>query len=109
MLDEMSVESRHEVLNAQSEWGYTALHWCAVYNHAEVAKVLLENGCEASIPNSRGKTAWDLADTYQALDVLRLFENSSMFFHCKLPFDHWLPIPGPRVKFSFNLCVIAHL
>ena len=48
-----------------------------VYNQAGAAQLLIEKGCDTSILNSRGKTAWDLADAFTATDIQSLFESST--------------------------------
>eukprot|EP01047_Picozoa_sp_COSAG01_P039234 COSAG01_NODE_3229_length_6382_cov_76.522521_1_plen_222_part_00 len=63
-----------DVLNRQDQFGYTALHWCAAYNHADVALELLNQGCDPSICNHSGKTAWDVAESAKSNAVLQLFD-----------------------------------
>ena len=77
LLAEVHEQVLPHFLNTQTKWGYTALHWCAVYNSVEVARVLIEMKCDTSILNSRGKTAWDLADMFAAEAVLELFRSSN--------------------------------
>eukprot|EP01047_Picozoa_sp_COSAG01_P039235 COSAG01_NODE_3229_length_6382_cov_76.522521_2_plen_877_part_00 len=62
-----------DILDRQDQFGYTALHWCAAYNCADVARELLEHGCDPSICNHSGKTAWDVAESAESTEVLALF------------------------------------
>jgi serine/threonine protein kinase len=64
-----------DTLDRQDQFGYTPLHWCAAYDHADVARELLEQGCDPSICNHSGKTAWDVADSAKSTEVLELFEK----------------------------------
>ena len=45
------------IVNAQNEAGNTPLHWAALNGHLEAVKVLLENGGDPTITNSRGHDA----------------------------------------------------
>jgi hypothetical protein len=64
-----------DILGRQDQFGYTALHWCAAYDHADVARELLNQGCNPSICNHSGKTAWDVAESAESTEVLALFEK----------------------------------
>eukprot|EP01047_Picozoa_sp_COSAG01_P071903 COSAG01_NODE_11289_length_1965_cov_2.263666_1_plen_628_part_10 len=64
-----------DALDRQDQFGYTALHWCAAYNRADVARELLNHGCDPSICNHSGKTAWDVAESAKSTEVLDLFEE----------------------------------
>jgi serine/threonine protein kinase len=66
-----------DVLDRQDQFGYTALHWCAAYNHADIARKLLKQGCDPSICNHSGKTAWDVAESANSTEVLALFDETS--------------------------------
>lgn len=45
------------ILNAQNKAGNTALHWAALNGHLDAVKVLLEEGADPTITNSRGHDA----------------------------------------------------
>ena len=73
LLEEVPVQAQPDFLNTQTDYGYTALHWSTVYNQADAARILIEKGCDTSILNSRGKTAWDLVQV--GSDVTTVFES----------------------------------
>jgi uncharacterized protein len=45
------------ILNVQNKAGNTALHWAALNGHLDAVKVLLEEGADPTITNSRGHDA----------------------------------------------------
>ena len=75
------------MLDTQTEFGYTALHWCAAYGgddadgvYAAVAKELVNAGADTSLCNTRGQTPWELAEacgSTTVLDVFSFFASSS--------------------------------
>jgi ankyrin repeat protein len=40
-----------------SESGFTALHYCAQYGNAEMAKILIDNGASVNLKDNYGNTA----------------------------------------------------
>ena len=64
--EEVLVEAHQSFLDAVSIYGFTALQWCALYDHAQLAEVLIKSGCDTTHTNYRHKTAWDIADAMQA-------------------------------------------
>ena len=70
LLNEVPVRARSDFLNTQTDYGYTALHWCAVFDSPAIAKEVIVQGCDTSVLNYRGKTAWDVAEAAQAQKVL---------------------------------------
>ena len=48
-------------LGANLDWqnnnGWTALHWCAYWNHPEIARMLIDVGADVNIQNNDGSTA----------------------------------------------------
>ena len=70
LLNEVPVRARSDFLNTQTDYGYTALHWCAVFDSPTMTRELIIQGCDTSILNYRGKTAWDVAEAAQAKKVL---------------------------------------
>ena len=63
LINEVEPQARGRVLDTQTEFGYTALHWCAAYGgadgdgvHAAVAEELVTAGADTSLCNTRGQT-----------------------------------------------------
>ena len=82
LLAEVHREAWPRVLDTQTEFNFTALHWCVVYGvddhdgrYAAVADKLIMSGADTSLVNNRGKTAWDVGEAVQAGDVLKEFED----------------------------------
>eukprot|EP01048_Picozoa_sp_COSAG05_P012118 COSAG05_NODE_1191_length_5573_cov_12.076361_5_plen_81_part_01 len=73
LFEEVPIQAQPHFLNTQTNYGYTALHWSTIYNQADAARILIEKGCDTSILNSRGKTAWDLVQV--GSDVTTVFES----------------------------------
>jgi hypothetical protein len=71
------IEALPTILDYQCGYGYTALHWCASYGSEAVAATLIEKGCDTSIINDRGKTAWDLAEQVGAQGVMALLSAAA--------------------------------
>ena len=67
--------ARSAALDAQTLFGYTALHWACVYGHAALAEELILSGSDTSLETDRGKTAWDLAEAAGEPSVLAVFER----------------------------------
>jgi hypothetical protein len=67
------------VLNMRTEFGFTVLHWACFFNHAPIVEFLLdrplEQQCDASATNYRGKSAWDIADAVGAEAVKTVLER----------------------------------
>jgi serine/threonine protein kinase/ankyrin repeat protein len=49
-------------IDAHTEFGFTALHLACMHGHADVARILINAGCNIAMVNHRALTAWDLAD-----------------------------------------------
>jgi hypothetical protein len=62
------------VLDAQTEYGFTALHFACQYGYADIAKDLIEAGISTELTNYRGQTAWDLAQAREQSAVLIVME-----------------------------------
>jgi ankyrin repeat protein len=65
-------------INASDDDGNTALLLAVRFNHVDIAKLLLENGADASLPNKRGETVWHwlvavekLEDTIELVKLLK--------------------------------------
>ena len=50
-------------INARDSQGNTALHYAALYGHADIVKLLLARGASAGLMNLNGQTPLDLAKT----------------------------------------------
>jgi hypothetical protein len=99
------------VLSATTKYGFTALHLCSAATdldrrqdvsalparagslrsdscirdgHAEVADALIHSGCDVTVKNYRGKTAWDLARAANVQTVLAVFEFHASQGHVEL-------------------------
>ena len=57
-------------VNATDKNGFTALRFAAQLRHAEVAKVLLENGADPNIPAGDGKTPWDYIKGNKQMELI---------------------------------------
>jgi ankyrin repeat protein len=51
-------------VNFAGEYGWTALHMSAQWNHPEIARVLVEHGAEASCRDEEGRTPLDIAEKH---------------------------------------------
>jgi serine/threonine protein kinase len=74
-LTEIDPRILNETINCRDHFGFTALHWAAAYNRKGAAEMLLDRGCDPSVLNNNGKTAWDVAEMFCGRDVLDLFEE----------------------------------
>ncbi|KAK8385451.1 hypothetical protein O3P69_016342 [Scylla paramamosain] len=59
-------------VNCVDALGNTSLHCAAYRGHIDVAVVLLQNGCDPSIRNHSNQTAFDLGQTQQMQQVLKV-------------------------------------
>ena len=79
-IDHMKASLRYGVdINAQTVFGYTALHSAVSDKSDEIVLFLLDNGADASIKDDFGDTSFDKANTNNNLletTVLRLFKAS---------------------------------
>jgi hypothetical protein len=77
--DEIHPKALSAVLNMRTEFGFTVLHWACLYNYAPIVELLLdrplEQQCDTSATNYRGKTAWDVAEAVKAQAVLKVLET----------------------------------
>eukprot|EP01046_Picozoa_sp_COSAG06_P024420 COSAG06_NODE_1989_length_7901_cov_61.871203_6_plen_1247_part_01 len=62
VLEEIHPQAVADVIDTQTKYDHTALHWACTYAHPEVAKELIQRKCSTAVVNHRGKTAWDLAE-----------------------------------------------
>ncbi|KAE8446530.1 hypothetical protein EG329_011862 [Mollisiaceae sp. DMI_Dod_QoI] len=56
-------------INAQDDIGNTALHLAMRFGNIEVAKILLEHGARASLPNKNGETPWHWLASLNEADI----------------------------------------
>lgn len=64
-------------INAQGEWGHTALHNCIEFNYQDCAKYLLEMGASIDIVNIDGDKPLDIAKNLCSKEIIDLiFEYS---------------------------------
>jgi ankyrin repeat protein len=59
-------------LNIQNEYGWTALHWCAKFNHPGIAKMLIDAGADKTIPTNDGKLPYELAESQELQELLKV-------------------------------------
>nr|XP_023692302.1 peroxisomal NADH pyrophosphatase NUDT12 isoform X2 [Paramormyrops kingsleyae] len=64
------------LLNVSGDDGWTALMLAARSGHSEVVKVLLSKGCDTSLVNKSGQTAYDIARFWGHKHVAGLLSNS---------------------------------
>lgn len=60
-------------VNVQNQFGYTALHYAAMYGHLRMVELLCENGAKKDIQSVTGKTPVDLALMKNYDDVIFYF------------------------------------
>ena len=111
LLAEVEEEAWPRVLNTQTEFGYTALHWCAVYcgddpdgRFEAVADKLVIAGADTSIVNSRGKSPWELAlhPQVDAKTVQEIFQRHAESGHDKLSREQKRRAGRPDVVETFR-------
>eukprot|EP01046_Picozoa_sp_COSAG06_P030772 COSAG06_NODE_2946_length_6041_cov_16.046914_2_plen_1368_part_00 len=78
-IKKMVAELQHEqtvrvVLDAQTKYGFTALHFACQYGYADIANDLIEAGISTHLTNYRGQTAWDIAQAREQSAVLKVLE-----------------------------------
>ena len=64
LLSDVRPQAAGSVLNTQTAYQHTALHWAAVYGQATVVEELIVRGCSAAAVNHRNRTAWDVAEAH---------------------------------------------
>lgn len=64
-------------IDAQDNFGVTALGWASYNNHPDIVEHLLKRGANLSIKDSFGKTAFDWATSQNHNDVIEMFEKYS--------------------------------
>jgi hypothetical protein len=99
--EEVLVEAHQSFLDAVSMYGFTALQWCALYDHAALAEELIKYGCDTTHTNYRHKTAWDIAEAMQASSVLMCFERLASS-HPQLAQEQQRRMHRPKVPDTFR-------
>ena len=56
------------MMDMQTKFGFTALHFACLYGHASIVTALVEKGISTDVTNYRGQTAWDVADAHHGKD-----------------------------------------
>jgi hypothetical protein len=83
ILREVHAEALPAVLDQRAQSGpsagFTALHWAALHDHVDAARLLIERKCDTSLYNGQGKTSWDLATAARATDVEALFAELAAY------------------------------
>jgi hypothetical protein len=57
-------------VNARNEYGWTPLHWAALYGHADVVRLLLEHGAEVNARDENGQTPLHEAASWGVVRLL---------------------------------------
>lgn len=60
------------VFDAQTVYGFTALHFACQYGFVDAAEALIAAGINTELTNYRGQTAWDIAEACQQSTVIDL-------------------------------------
>ena len=69
-----SLIAQGENVNAQNSLGNTALHFAVNNGNADMVKLLLENGADASIANAKGWSPVTIAEKKQLNDFINMFQ-----------------------------------
>eukprot|EP01046_Picozoa_sp_COSAG06_P002055 COSAG06_NODE_69_length_26016_cov_6.603272_21_plen_2919_part_00 len=119
ILSETVPQAWPRVLNAQAEFGYTALHWCAHYGaqtqdsdgrYAAIADRLIPSA-DTSLVNFRGKTAWELARLAGSWTVEAVFnKHARKGSHKQLSDErkHYLARPDVTGDASHDTMALDH-
>ncbi len=96
-----SVGSFAGIVNAVNSRGYTALARAVAHNNVQVARLLLQHGADANIPNVHGRTALfkaigkdikifrDLLNPIHKVDVNHRDHNGNSVLHHLSSASHW--------------------
>ena len=67
-------------LGANLDWqdnrGWTALHWCAIRNHPEIARMLIEAGADVNIQDKYGMTALHRCAYHNHPEIARMLVDA---------------------------------
>ena len=78
-VEEIHPKALSAALNLRTEFGFTVLHWACFFNRASIVELLLDRPldqqCDTSATNRRGRTAWDLTEAVKAQAVVNVFEK----------------------------------
>ncbi|KAF9966866.1 hypothetical protein BGZ70_000977 [Mortierella alpina] len=64
------IEEKGVSINAQDEFGYSALHAAASYGHKDLIKHLLENGADVNIQDPEGDSPLFVCETVEIAEML---------------------------------------
>ena len=59
-------------LDWQTSYGSTALHWCAMWNRSEIARMLIDVGADVNIQHNDGSTALHRCANKNRPEILRM-------------------------------------
>jgi ankyrin repeat protein len=74
------------IINTKDDNGLTALHWAVIGKHAEIVKILLENGADKTIQSKKGETALDIAIEKKNSGIVDLLKNNPSEVYSPLHF-----------------------
>ena len=80
VVDFLVENSSSSGLDSATVDGNAALHYCAVYNQPECAKLLLRSGANAHLENRDAKTPLDLAKEFRSAECCELVRRFSFVF-----------------------------
>lgn len=69
------VQGMKSGLDGRNEQGWTGLMLAARNGHADVVKLLLQNGCDPFLPNKSGQNSLDIAEFWDHTEVISLLRN----------------------------------
>lgn len=67
----LSADNELSSINATDYDGHTPLHLAVIDGNADIVRLLLRHGCDTSLKDCNGKTAFDLAQMVQREDIIR--------------------------------------
>ena len=79
-------------LDWQDEYGWTALHLCAIINHLEIARMLVDAGADMNIQDNDGWTALHRCAYWNHLEIARMLIDAGADMNIrnndgKLPYE----------------------
>ena len=70
-----STESKKELLNKQSAYGFTALMIASIKGYTKIAEKLIESGADINLKDNQGRTALYLADHFGNTDIAQKIDS----------------------------------
>ena len=80
-------------LDWQDDYGRTALHYCAQYDHLDIARILIDAGADVNIQHSRGWTPLHIFTFYNHLEIVRMLLDAGA--------DKTIPNNEGRLPYDF--------